>query len=179
MHPSSKEEPMFQMGTEAWAIVVRSALVYVAVFAGLRLAGKRELGQMTVFDLVVILLIANAVQNSMVGSDLSVQGGILAALVLLVLNRAVALLRLRSTRWGRMLEGTPTVLVEDGQLIEPSLRREGLERQEVEMVVREHGVDSLADVKMAVLETDGSISIVPMASPVVRTRKHVRQLRKR
>jgi uncharacterized membrane protein YcaP (DUF421 family) len=78
-----------------------------------------------------------------------------------------------------LVEGTPTVLVEDGQLIEPSLRREGLEREEIEMVVREHGVDSLADVKMAVLETDGSISIVPMASQVVRTRKHVRQLKKR
>jgi uncharacterized membrane protein YcaP (DUF421 family) len=170
---------MFEMGTDAWAIVVRTALVYLAVFAGLRLAGKRELGQMTIFDLVVILLIANAVQNSMVGPDFSVQGGILAAFVLLVLNRGVALLRLRSVRWGRLLEGTPTVLVEDGQLIEPGLRREGLERQEVEMVVREHGVESLADVKMAVLETDGSISIVPMSSPVVRTRKHVRQLKKR
>jgi uncharacterized membrane protein YcaP (DUF421 family) len=170
---------MFEMGTDAWVIVVRSALVYLAVFGGLRLAGKRELGQMTVFDLVVVLLIANAVQNSMVGPDFSVQGGILAAVVLLALNRIVALLRLRSARWGRLVEGTPTVLVEDGQLIEPSLRREGLEREEIEMVVREHGVDSLADVKMAVLETDGSISIVPMASQVVRTRKHVRQLKKR
>ena len=170
---------MFEMGTAAWAIAVRSALVYLAVFAGLRFAGKRELGQMTVFDFVVVLLIANAVQNSMVGPDFSVQGGVLAAFVLLALDRLVATLRLRSTRWGRFLEGTPTVLIEDGQLIEPGLRREGLEREELEMVMREHGVDSLADVKMAVLETDGSISIVPMASPMLHTRKHIRQLRKR
>jgi uncharacterized membrane protein YcaP (DUF421 family) len=67
----------------------------------------------------------------------------------------------------------------DGDLIEPHLRREGLERAELEMVVREHGVDSLSDVKLAVLETDGSIRIVPMASRVVRTRKRVRQLRRR
>jgi len=170
---------MFEMGTEAWAIAARSALVYLAVFLGLRLAGKRELGQMTVFDLVVVLLIANAVQNAMVGTDFSVQGGILAAFVLLALNRLVALLRLRGGPWGRLIEGTPTVLVEDGETIEPHLKREGLERAELEMVVREHGVDSLAQVKLAVLETDGSISIVPMASRVVRTRKHVRQLRRR
>jgi uncharacterized membrane protein YcaP (DUF421 family) len=169
---------MFEMGTEAWAIVVRTILVYGGVFAGLRLAGKRELGQMTVFDLVVVLLIANAVQNAMVGADVSLQGGLLAAAVLLVANRVVAEIRLHGS-WGRLLEGTPTVLVEDGQLIEPHLRKEGLEQQELEMVVREHGVQRLTDVKLAVLETDGSISIVPMSSPVVRTKKHVRQLRHR
>jgi uncharacterized membrane protein YcaP (DUF421 family) len=170
---------MFRMGTSVWIIVARTALVYLAVFVGLRLAGKRELGQMTVFDLVVILLISNAVQNSMVGIDFSVQGGIVAAFVLLALNRGVALARLRGGRWGRLIEGTPTVLVEDGQLIEPHLRRESIERDEVEMVVREHGIDSLDDVKLAVLETDGSISIVPMASRVLRTRKHVRQIRRK
>jgi uncharacterized membrane protein YcaP (DUF421 family) len=174
-----KEEDMFEMGTAAWAIAIRSALVYLAVLLGLRLAGKRELGQMTVFDLVVILLIANAVQNSMVGPDFSVQGGILGAFVLIALNRVMALLRLRGGLWGRVIEGTPTVLVEDGELIEPHLRREGLEQAELQMVVREHGIDSLEDVKLAVLETDGSISIVPMASRVVRTRKHVRQIRRR
>lgn len=169
---------MFEMGTEAWAIAARSALVYLALFVGLRLAGKRELGQMTVFDLAVVLLIANAVQNSMVGPDFSVQGGILAAAVLLVLNRGIALLRLQGDRWGRLIEGTPTVLIEDGELIEPHLRKEGMEREELEMVVREHGIDSLAAVRLAVLETDGSVSIVPMASQVVRTRKHVRQVRR-
>src|SRR5688572_6421533 len=119
---------MFEMGTAAWAIAARSALVYLAVFVGLRVAGKRELGQMTVFDLVVILLIANAVQNAMVGPDFSVQGGILAAFVLIAINRVVALLRLRGGAWGRLIEGTPTVLVEEGELVESGLRREGLER---------------------------------------------------
>jgi uncharacterized membrane protein YcaP (DUF421 family) len=169
---------MFEMGTDAWAVVARTLLVYVGVFVGLRLAGKRELGQMTVFDLVVVLLIANAVQNAMVGPDFSVQGGLLAALTLLVANRVIALARLRGGVWGRLIEGTPTVLVEDGELIEPRLRREGLEPQELEMVIREHGVDALSDVKLAVLETDGSISIVPMGTRVVRTAKHIRQTRK-
>ena len=170
---------MFDMGTPAWAIVMRSVLVFLAVFVGLRLAGKREVGQMTVFDLVVILLIANAVQNAMVGADFSVQGGIVAAATLLLLDRTMALTRLHGGRWGRLIEGTPSVLVEDGQLIEPHLRREKLERQELEMVMREHGIDSLENVKLAVLETDGAISIVPRTSTVVRTRKHVRQLRRR
>jgi uncharacterized membrane protein YcaP (DUF421 family) len=166
---------MFEMGTEAWVVVVRTALVYAGVVVGLRLAGKRELGQMTVFDLTVVLLIANAVQNAMVGPDLSVQGGLLAAVTLLIVNRALAALRVHGA-WGRLIEGTPTVLVEDGQPIDPHLRRE---RLELEMVVREHGIQDLAGVKLAVLETDGSISIVPATASVVRTRKHVRQIRRR
>jgi uncharacterized membrane protein YcaP (DUF421 family) len=170
---------MFEMGTDGWAVVARTGLVYLGVFAGLRLAGKRELGQMTVFDLAVVLLISNAVQNAMVGTDFSVQGGLLAALTLLVINRLVALVRLHGGTWGRLIEGTPTVLIEDGEAIEPHLRKEGLERQELQMVVREHGIEDLTGVRLAVLETDGSISIVPMSSPVVRTKKHVRQIRRR
>ena len=170
---------MFDSGVPAWNIVVRSALVYIAVLAGLRMMGKRELGQMTVFDLVVILLIANAVQNAMVGADFSLQGGILAAFVLLFVNRLTSTLRLQGGRWGRVIEGTPTVLIHDGRLVESQLRKERIERDEVEMAVREHGLESTAAVKLAVLETDGSISIVPMDSRVIRSRRKVRQLRKR
>src|SRR2546425_2658375 len=107
---------MFHLGTPLWVIAVRSAVVYVALFVALRVMGKRELGQMTVFDLVVILLIANAVQNAMVGADVSLEGGILAALVLLGVNRLVVLLHMQRGIWGRLIEGTPTVLVEDGQV---------------------------------------------------------------
>jgi uncharacterized membrane protein YcaP (DUF421 family) len=169
---------MFDMGTPAWGIVVRSIAVYGAVFVGLRLMGKRELGQMTVFDLVVILLIANAVQNAMVGPDASLQGGILAAVVLLVMNHLVAVFRLHGGRFGRLIEGTPTVLVEDGRYVEPHLRKQGIEHDEVEMAAREHGLESVNEVKLAVLEVDGSISIVPAGSEVLKSRKHVRQLRK-
>jgi uncharacterized membrane protein YcaP (DUF421 family) len=135
------------------------------------------LGQMTVFDLVVVLLIANAVQNAMTGPDFSVQGGLIAAAVLLVFNRLVALARLHSESWGRLLEGMPTVLVQEGQFLEPRLRKEGLERSQIEMAIREHGIESVQDVGLAVLETDGSISIVPRTSTILKTRKHVRQIR--
>lgn len=169
---------MFALQVPWWQIIMRTAIVYLAVYLGLRLMGKRELGQMTVFDLVVILLIANAVQNAMVGPDVSVTGGVLAAFVLLLANRVVAALRLRSEFWGRVLEGTPTVLIEDGEFVVPHLRKEGVERTELEMAMREHGMESVKDVKLAVLETDGSISIVPQSSLVVHTRKHIRQFRK-
>jgi uncharacterized membrane protein YcaP (DUF421 family) len=165
------------MATPALQIVARTLLVYAGVLIGLRLMGKRELGQMTVFDLVVILLIANAVQNAMVGPDVSVQGGLLAAGVLLVINRVVATLRIHGGVWGRLLEGTPTVLVQEGQFLEPALRKEGLERRQVLMAMREHGIESIEQVKLAVLEMDGSISIVPREARVMRTRKHVRQIR--
>ncbi|MFN2588658.1 MAG: DUF421 domain-containing protein [Actinomycetota bacterium] len=168
---------MFDMGTGAVEIAARTVLVYGGVLVGLRVAGKRELGQMTVFDLVVVLLIANAVQNAMTGPDFSVQGGLVAAAVLLVLNRAIALVRLHSASWGRLLEGVPTVLVQDGQFLEPGLRREGLERSQIEMAMREHGIENVGGVRLAVLETDGAISIVPASSTVVKTHKHVRQIR--
>lgn len=126
----------------AWQIVVRTAVIYLAVFLGLRVMGKRELGQMTVFDFVVVLLIANAVQNAMVGPDTSVLGGVLAAFVLLGINRVISALRMSGGMWGRLLEGTPTVLVQDGEFVEPHLRKEGLDRAELEMAMREHGVDA-------------------------------------
>jgi uncharacterized membrane protein YcaP (DUF421 family) len=170
---------MFTMGSPAWGIAVRTILVYVAVFVGLRLMGKRELGQMTVFDLVVILLIANAVQNAMVGPDSSLQGGLLAAAVLLVANRGLAFARVRFGRWGRLIEGTPTILVQDGHYVDASMKKEEVEPEEVEEAVREHGIDSIQKVKLAVLEIDGSISIVPADARILRSKKHVRQLKKR
>ena len=169
---------MFAFEIPAWQIVARTVVVYLVVLAGLRVMGKRELGQMTVFDLVVVLLIANAVQNAMVGPDNSLAGGVLAAFVLLAINWVVARVRYRSPFLRQLLEGTPTVLVSEGKFVERNLRQEGVERSELEMAMREHGVESVDIVKLAVLETDGSISIVPQDSPVVRTRRHIRQFRK-
>jgi len=164
-------------GTDAFEIVLRSAVVYVSLFIGLRLMGKRELGQMTVFDLVVVLLLANAVQNAMVGPDTSLWGGLIAAAVLLVLNKGVAMLRLHRDAWGRLLEGTPTVLVQSGQFLDPALRKEGIERAQVLMAMREHGIGDIKEVQLAVLEIDGSISVVPKEARMIRTRKHVRQMK--
>lgn len=160
------------------AIVLRTAAVYFALMIGLRLAGKRQLGQMTVFDLVVILVIANAVQNAMVGPDTSLTGGLLAAATLLLLNHAISAVRTRSRMVASWLGGTPTVIVRDGCFQPDALRKEHLGEAEVLMAMREHGVDRLAMVRQAVLETDGSISIVPVEEAHFEARRHVRFLRK-
>jgi uncharacterized membrane protein YcaP (DUF421 family) len=162
---------MLLLTVPAWDIVLRTAAVYAVLLLGLRLAGKREIGQMTVFDLVVLLLLANAVQNAMVGPDTSLSGGLLAAVVLLALNAFVARLRLRWPALRRIVEGTPTLLVLHGELIEAHLRREGLDRDALEAAMREHGLADLSDVEMAVLEIDGSISVVPAGGPT----KHVKR----
>jgi len=169
---------MFDLDVNGLSIVARTLIVYVVLLAGLRLAGKRELGQMTPFDLVVILLIANAVQNAMVGPDTSVTGGLIAAGVLVSVNYGVAAARERLPWLRRAVEGTPTLLINDGKFVEGHLRREGLEEDEVLMAIREHGVSDVKDVRMAVLETDGSISIVPVDAGAIRTRRHVRFARK-
>lgn len=154
-----------------WDIVLRTAGVYVAILLGLRLAGKREIGQMTVFDLVVLLLLADAVQNAMVGPDTSLGGGLLAAIVLLVLNALVARLRLRWPVLRRVVEGSPTLLVLHGEVLTDHIKRERLDEETLEAALREHGVGDLSDVEMAVLEIDGSISVVPVGG----TTKHVKR----
>jgi hypothetical protein len=116
---------MLKLDVPAWNIALRTAAIYLVALIGLRLAGKREIGQMTVFDLVVLLLIANAVQNAMVGPDTSLTGGVLAAVVLLILNAVVARLRLRWPRLRRLVEGSPTLLVLHGEVLAGHLRREG------------------------------------------------------
>jgi uncharacterized membrane protein YcaP (DUF421 family) len=169
---------MFSLDVNGWSIVARTVIVYAALLLGLRLAGKRELGQMTPFDLVVILLIANAVQNAMVGPDTSVTGGLIAAGVLIVGNYGVAQGRERLPWLRRAVEGNPTLLINDGKWVRQQLRREGLDEDEVLMAIREHGVADVKDVRMAVLETDGSISIVPSDAKAMRTRRHVRFTRR-
>jgi uncharacterized membrane protein YcaP (DUF421 family) len=156
-------------------IVLRTSLVYVALLVGIRVAGKRELGQMSPFDLVVVLIIANAVQNAMVGSDTSLTGGLLAAFVLLLFNWTVGRLRLHIPWLERDLTGHATLLVNNGHFIEPNMRREGIDAEEIHMAMREHGVDEIGQVEIAILEVDGTISVVPKQDGVShRTRRRVR-----
>jgi uncharacterized membrane protein YcaP (DUF421 family) len=159
------------------AIILRTAVVYLFILVGLRMAGKREIGQMTIFDLVMLLLISNAVQNAMVGPDLSLTGGILAAGVLLVINYAIARLRLHFPVVRRLVEGTPTLLVLHGEIISRNLNREGLDQDMLETAFREHGIAELGEVEMAVLEVDGSISVVPVGGNHKRVKNPVKFLR--
>ena len=168
---------MFTLGAPAWSIALRTAAVYVVVVVGLRLSGKREIGQMTVFDLVVLLLLANAVQSAMIGPDDSLVGGVIAAAVLLALNAWLARLRLRWPRLRRLVEGSPSLLVLHGKVIQEHLAREGVDAEMLEAALREHGVATLADVEMAVLEIDGSISVVPTGTATKRVKHPLKYLR--
>jgi uncharacterized membrane protein YcaP (DUF421 family) len=167
-----------QLAIPVWDLVLRSIVIYLALLIGLRLFGKREVGQFTLFDLVMVLLVANAVQPAMTGPDSSLAGGLIIVVTLLVLNWTLGYLRLRSPIIRRALESNPTVIAQNGQWLPAALAREGVELEEAEASLREHGLDSVSDVKLAVLELDGTISVVPMSSDTYRSRRRVRFLRK-
>ena len=166
--------------TIPWShLVIRALIIYIVFFIGLRLFGKRELGQFTTFDLVLVLLIANALQPAITGPDNSVTGGVIIIAILLLFNRGVAMIRSRWPWFDALIEPPPTVVVQDGQISKPALEKEGLSATDVEMAIREHGVDKLSDVKQAVLENDGSISVVTKGSGErYRRRRRVRFLKR-
>ena len=168
---------MFHLGTPIWEIVVRTVAVYLVVLLGLRLFGKRQLGQMSIGDLVMILLIANAVQNAMVGFDTSLGGGLVAAGTLLILNLVVVRSISRSHLGERLFQGEPTLLVKDGQYLPGNIRHEGLAIEEVDMAIREHGIADAAQVRVAYLEADGTISVVPIDAQVLHGRRKVKRVR--
>ncbi len=141
-------------------IFVRTAIVYFVVLFGLRITGKRQIGQMSPFDLVLLLLISNAVQNAMTGPDTSVTGGVIAALTLLGLNVLVTFYVHQNKKLGRLLGGSPSLLIYDGKVIEEHLRSEHISRDELLQAIREHGFSSFGEIQMAVLEIDGAISVV-------------------
>jgi len=139
-------------------ILLRTAAIYAVVLIGVRLSGKREVGQMTPFDLTLLLLISNAVQNAMTGPDTSLFGGVVAAGTLLVLNYFVAELSGANRRFRRFVQGQPSLLVHDGQVIASHMAKEHVSMDELQRALREHGINSYHDVALAVLEVDGSIS---------------------
>jgi uncharacterized membrane protein YcaP (DUF421 family) len=160
----------------AAAIAGKTAVVYLFLIVGLHLLGKRELGQMTIYDLVLIIVLANSVQNAMVGSDTTLVGGLVAALTLLALDRAFTIVIVRFPALAQRLIGEPRVIVTDGRLLPVPMRQEGVTTEMVMAALREHGLGSLEDARMCVLEVDGTISVVPKDSPVHRTRRHFRAL---
>jgi uncharacterized membrane protein YcaP (DUF421 family) len=161
---------------DALGIVFRTLLVYIAVVLGLRIFGKRELGQLTPFDLVLLLILSNAVQTAMIGNDSSVTGGLLAAATLLVANWTRVKLGLRVPRLRKLFVGEPRLLVHDGEVLLSNLRREGLDVDDILEAAREHGIDKIGGIGEAMLEVDGTISIIPSSVNPLRT-KHKRAKR--
>lgn len=163
-----------QLGVPWWELVLRACVIYVAFLLGLRLFGKREIGQFTVFDFVLILLIANALQPAMTGPDVSLTGGLILLVSFFLINRAVALLRSRIPFVDRLITPQATVIARDGEWIQANVEKEGLNVEDCDMALREHGIEKVDDVRLAELEEDGSISVVPKDQAGFRRRRRVR-----
>jgi len=144
-----------------WEFVLRGLIIYLFLIILLRLTGKRQVGQMSPFDLVLLLVLSNAVQNSMNGGDNSVLGGMISAVTLVVANWIVATVTYRSKKMEALVEGRPEVLVHNGKLFQKTLDHAKLTHHEVMASLREAGCASIEDVQCAFLENDGSISVIP------------------
>lgn len=139
-------------------IMLRTGVIYLVVLIGVRLSGKREVGQMTPFDLTLLLLLSNSVQNAMTGPDTSLAGGVVAACTLLLMNYLVADVSGANRRFRRFIQGQPSLLIHDGQIIESHMAKEHVSMDELQRALREHGIGDCHQVALAVLEVDGSIS---------------------
>ncbi len=141
--------------------MLRSVVVYVFVLVAFRFTGKRQVGQLTPFDLIVLLIISNVVQNAVIGPDNSLGGGLIGATTILALNYGIVELAYRSKRARRLLEGHPTLLIHNGRLLQDNLRRERVTFEELLVALRRNGVLDPAHVRVAVLEENGGISVIP------------------
>jgi len=145
--------------------ILRSLIVYFFLLFMLRLLGKREVAQMTVFDLVVLLILSNVLQNAMIGPDNSVTGGLIGATAILVANWVMGRLAFQSKWFGRTIEGVPVLLIHHGQFVEPNMRRESISKEDVLSTMRTQGVFHLHEVRAAVLEPSGKLSVMKEENP--------------
>jgi uncharacterized membrane protein YcaP (DUF421 family) len=152
--------------------VLRPVLVYLFLVIGFRLAGKRELAQLNPFDLVVLLTISNTVQNAIIGDDSSLLGGLLGAATLLVVNWLVVRWTFHHPRIERLVEGTPTLLVNHGVVNQDALSKELITVEELGAAARRQGLHSLDDAERVVLETGGTLTFVPKAASTLVRRHH-------
>ena len=159
-------------------LVARSVIVYLLFLLALRLNGKRELGQFTIFDLALILLAANALQPAITGPDASIPGAIVIIVTLFGMNRLVAMLRHRVPLIRQFFEFSVTIIARDGKWDQRALAEEELDDDDLGTALREHGLESVSQVKLAALEQDGSISIVPTDGKQMRLRAHRRTYRR-
>ncbi|WP_426572663.1 DUF421 domain-containing protein [Aquihabitans sp. McL0605] len=150
---------LFSIDTSILEKVLRTVAVYLGLLFVLRLVGKRDLAQLNSFDLVVLLLLSNVVQNAIIGPDDSLIGGLLGVVVLLGVNFCVVHLARRSDAFARVVEGTASTLVTDGTPDEAELAKLGLRTEELAAAVRRQGASSMAEVQEATLAPDGTITV--------------------
>ena len=173
---ASIADDLFTMGIPTAEKAIRTVAVYAGLLILLRLAGKRDLAQLNTFDFVVLLLLSNVVQNAIIGDDNSLLGGLLGATILVAANSVIVRVARANNRIFHLFEGTPTVLVRDGQLDHAAVKRLGLREDDVVQAVRHQGANDVEEVKEAVLEPGGSIVVVLKEDEENATKADVRRL---
>lgn len=154
---------LFELAMPWWEFVLRAIVVYVVLLAMLRLSGKRTVGQFAPFDLLVVVLLGTAVQNSLIGEDFSLLGGLILAATLIGCNWLVGFATARSRVLDHLAEGSPVLLARDGELFPAVLRRQNISRLDVDEALRDNGIDDLSRAALVTLEVDGTITVVPRA----------------
>ena len=152
---------MFNLTIPFWELILRGIVVYAFLLVLLRITGKRQVGQLAPFDLVLLLILSNAVQNSMNGGDNSLIGGLVSAMTLVAINFLVGVATFRSKRLESFIEGRPQVLIHNGTLFKEVMERSQLTHHELDAALRQAGCTSIGDVHSAILENNGAISVVP------------------
>src|SRR5213593_523635 len=151
---------MWNIAVPVWELIVRSVVVYAFLLGLLRVTGKRQVGQMAPFDLVLLLVLSNAVQNSMNGGDNSLVGGLISATTLIGLNFLVGLMTYRSKKLEAIIEGRPQVLVHNGKVFQDVMASAKVTHHELDSALRQAGCNCIEEVHSAILENNGSISVV-------------------
>ena len=152
---------MLNMSVPWWELVVRAVAVYVFLLTLLRITGKRQVGQLAPFDLVLLLVLSNAVQNSMNAGDNSLVGGLISAATLVLLNLLVAYTTFKFRSIENLIDGQPQVLINDGLLNDAVMTKARLSCQELEAALRQGGCEKIEEVRVAILENNGAISVIP------------------
>ena len=150
---------MFELSVPWWELVLRSLIVYFALLFLLRITGKRQIGQLSPFDLILLLLISEAVQNSIIASDDSLIGGLIAVATLIAAKYLVGLATFKSRRLERAVDGRPQVLIHEGKIFEDVMRESKMTRKELDTALRHEGFFEISKIKLAILETNGEISV--------------------
>ena len=152
---------MWHLSVSWWELVLRCLIIYFFLIVLLRLTGKRQIGQLAPFDLVLLLVLSNAVQNAMTGGDNSVLGGLIPATVLVVVNYFVGRATFKNKKLESLVEGRPEVLIHNGKLFTDVMEREKLTHHEWNAALRAAGCTSIEQVHVAILENNGVISVQP------------------
>lgn len=158
-------QAIFDLQLSVGEKILRALLIYLFLVVALRIVGKRELGQANTLDLVVLLLVANAVQNGIIGNDITVTGAVIGAVTLFGINELFNRAAYGSSLVSRVLEGNPSVLIKKGKPLPKALRREAISLPELRAIARRQGFGDLGEVDRAILETNGVVTMFRQDEP--------------